>query len=302
MQKALSSVIYCTYDTYSECQGNEPAKWIDSLSADLQTLCRIDPKSAAPFISHEHLGENAAKQLASWRTKQRTITWTSFREAFLTRFIGKAPTVTRASWKKLSMHSCGGYHEFLTEFSRQKALISTGPDEVIEVFLTSLNSNLRSQVEFNEHRRWKPDEIDKLVHITTERVNKSVSSLTQTMPGHAEKQTRQNSNSGRRKRFRSAGDAEDAARPAQWAKRKPPGQSNKTFIGRTPQETVAVSEYRISKQQCKFCCTIDHKHQTCRRRDNPVPYNSQRDRVDVHYWLNKSQTKSQGYAGPSSKN
>ena len=99
------------------------------------------------------------------------------------------------------MHSCGGYHEFLTEFSRQKALIPIGPDEVIEVFLTGLNLNLRSQVEFNEHRRWKPDEFDNLVHITTERVNNSVSSLTQTMPGHAEKQTRPNSNSGRRKRF-----------------------------------------------------------------------------------------------------
>ena len=197
------------------------------------------------------------------------------------------------------MHSCGGYHEFLTEFSRQKALIPTGPDEVIEVFLTGLNLNLRSKVEFNEHRHWKPDGFDKLVHITTERVNNSVSSLTQTMPGHAEKQTRPNSNSGRRKRFRSAGDAEESAQPA---KRKPSGQTGKTFIGRTPQETVAVSEYRLSKGQGKFCCSIDHKHQTCSRRDNPVPYNSQRERVDVQYWFNRSQTKSQGRAGPSSKN
>ena len=73
------------------------------------------------------------------------------------------------------MHNQGTYHALLTEFNRQKALIPTEPDEVLEAFLKGLSPALRSQVEFYKYRLRKPSEFDKLVNITTERVNSVIS-------------------------------------------------------------------------------------------------------------------------------
>ena len=121
--------------------------------------------------------------MASWMASNRSASWRDFRAAFLQRHPSKPPTVTRHTWKALNMHNQGTYHAFLTEFNRQKALIPTGPDEVLEAFLKGLSPALRSRVEFYKNRLWKPSEFDKPVSITTERVNSVISHpATQTKP------------------------------------------------------------------------------------------------------------------------
>ena len=95
------------------------------------------------------------------------------------------------------MKSCGTYHAYLQEFNRQKALISTGADEVVEQFLAGLSVQLRTQVEFLKNRNWQADEFDELVKATTERVNSSVSSSATASENRPSPQSARNNNNKR---------------------------------------------------------------------------------------------------------
>jgi hypothetical protein len=175
VKRNLNDSIYMTFDEFSKDQDCTPEAWLSHLGTGLRNNS-VNPDHAVRFFRDQHLGNRTARSLASWITNNPEAGWDLFQQAFLERNPGKPPQVTRASWKAITMKSCGTYHAYLQEFNRQKALISTGADEVVEQFLAGLSVQLRTQVEFLKNRNWQADEFDELVKATTERVNSSVSS------------------------------------------------------------------------------------------------------------------------------
>ena len=141
ISKSLKYIIYSTYDDWACRQDNLPAAWLDSLEHDLK-LNDIEPDHVVSLLKDSHLGANTACTMASWMASNRSASWRDSRAAFLQRHPSKPPTVTRHTWKALNMHNQGTYHAFLTEFNRQKALVPTGPDEVLEAFLKGLSPAL----------------------------------------------------------------------------------------------------------------------------------------------------------------
>ena len=277
ISKSLKYIIYSTYDDWACRQDNLPAAWLDSLEHDLK-LNDIEPDHVVSLLKDSHLGANTACTMASWMASNRSASWRDFRAAFLQRHPSKPPTVTRHTWKALNMHNQGTYHAFLTEFNRQKALIPTGPDEVLEAFLKGLSPALRSQVEFYKNRLWKPSEFDKLVSITTERVNSSVISHpdTQTKP---ETRIRSHSQGSRlqanpSKRSFSAGPRQGPKPGIKPARHSQPGTTSRSpgFIGRNPTESKAISQYCFENRLCKYCRSADHRSSDCSHISNPLPF------------------------------
>lgn len=295
--KAIDSALYQTFDQYIANQDNTPAGWIDMFEKDLRQF-GVQPDQAVPFLKEKHFGSSTANAMAKWREQNRGASWRAFREAFLKVNPGKPPVITRQSWKRLSMHSCGSYHNYLMEFNRQRALISVGPDELIETFLAGLSSALRSQVEFYKHRRWKPSEFDKLVHATTERVNNSAVSATGGQTTAENKHSAAPNRSGmtnqrqNRKRDRSAA-GRNATRPAPAADN---GASNPANVGRSREETLAIGHYCHMHQPklCKYCSSSEHAHQACTRRNNPVPWDSRKPADwNQDFWYRKAMARRQ---------
>ena len=146
VKKNLNDSIYMTYDEYSKDQDCTPESWLHHLEIGLRNNT-VNPDHAVRFFRDQHLGNVTARSLASWVTADPEATWDDFKQSFLSRNPGKPPQVTRASWKAISMRTCGTYHAYLQEFNRQKALISTSADEVVEQFLSGLTVQLKGQVE-----------------------------------------------------------------------------------------------------------------------------------------------------------
>jgi len=140
----------------------------------------VNPDHAVGFLNKQTLGTNLAQTMGLWLAEHSDAPWSAFKRAFLQMNPGKPPQVTRLTWKSLSMKSSGNYHSYLQEFNRQRALIHTGPDEVIEQFLLGLSDSgtLRTQMEFLKNRNWQSDEFAELVNATTERVNSTTAFAT----------------------------------------------------------------------------------------------------------------------------
>ncbi len=235
--------------------------------------------------------------MAAWLHQNSEATWKKFRAAFLQRHPGKPPKITRQSWNALSMHNCGGYHDYLAEFNKQRAMISTGGDEMVETFLNGLNASLRSTVEFNKHRRWRPSEFDKLVHATTERVNNTAISCT----GHQPFERRSNSRAARpttstKKRERSAG----PRLGGNLATTTTTPRSQTANVGRSREETLAIGEYCRQKRICKCCRSADHHHSECKNRTNPPRFQPPTG-WDQGYWLRQYEANNQRQPGGSNK-
>ena len=165
-----------TFDDFSKNQDNSPVLRLQQFHQNM-TDNGVNAENAIAFLRDEHLGTKRAMNMANSMAANRRASWSLFKEAFLRLNPSKPPQVTRLTWKALSMKASGSYHAYLTEFHRQKALISTGPDEVIEQFLmglTYLTSALKSQVEFLNNRNWHGDEFEQLVNSCTEHVGNSV--------------------------------------------------------------------------------------------------------------------------------
>ena len=274
IRKFLKYIIYSTYDDWACRQDNLPAAWLDSLDQDLK-LNDIESDHVVSLLKDSHLGANTACTMASWMASNRSASWRDFRAAFLQRHPSKPPTITRHTWEALNMHNQGTYHAFLTEFNRQKALIPTGPDEVLEAFLKSLSPALRSQVKFYKKRLWKPSEFDKLESITTERVNSVISHPdTQTKP---ETRIRSHSQGSRlqanpSKRSFSAGPRQGPKPGIKPARHSQPGTTSRSgpgFIGRNARESKAISQYCFENRLCR---SADHRSSDCRHLSSPVPF------------------------------
>ncbi len=227
----------------------------------------VNPDHAVGFLNKQTLGTNLAQTMGLWLAEHADAPWSAFKQAFLQMNPGKPPQVTRLTWKSLSMKSSGNYHSYLQEFNRQRALIHTGPDEVIEQFLLGLSATLRTQMEFLKNRNWQSHEFAELVNATTERVNSTTASAT--------KDATQNITSGSStypKRARTdhpnkhAGPSKKAQAQQTAAGAKP------KFVGKTPGETSAITQYCYEKGLCKFC-KGRHHYSTCRTKeikDSPI--------------------------------
>ena len=281
--KLMKTVLFSTHDTWAKSQDNTPAGWID-LYRNMLLLHGIQPDEAVMFITERQLGSNTATSMGAWIAQNFGATWAAFRAAFLQRHPGMPPTVTRYTWKKLSMANLGSYHAYLSEFNRQRALISTGPDELLETFLLGLTAELREQVEYHKGRLWKTTEFDKLVKTTTERVNSvSVNQATKLKTNATERAAPQtnkgtgSSKTNNRKRPPSEGpQTGQTGRPGRTgrngnsnSRRPPPGN-----VGKSRDETLAISQWCHDKKLCKFCRApiTDHANKDCKHRQFPLPW------------------------------
>ena len=170
LAKRMKWAVAYSHDHHINQQGNTTTGWLNMLEQDAPAY-EVPLDSMVSLFREEHLGPKTLGIMATWLSSHRNAVWSDFKAALTARFPGMPPTVTRHTWKQLSTSNQGGYHAYVTEFNRQKALISTGPDEVIETFLQGLTSQLRSQIEFCKNRAWRADEFEELVSMTTERVN-----------------------------------------------------------------------------------------------------------------------------------
>ena len=138
------------------------------------------------------------------------------------------------------MKTCGGYHTYLQEFNKQKALISTGPAEVVETFLLGLSSTLRSQVEFFKNRNWRLAEFQELVDTTTERVNSTVIASTESNNKQSESSNKIFKRGRADKSNVVAGQAQSGpSRSTQTA--TPDTPSRPQHLGRTKDESKAIA-------------------------------------------------------------
>ena len=213
----------------------------------------------------QHLGNTTAGSLASWVTANPEASWDDFKQSFLSRNPGKPPQVTRASWKAISMRTCGTYHAYLQEFNRQKALISTGADEVVEQFLSGLTVQLKGQVEFLKNRNWQADEFDELVKATTERVNSSVSSTS------------------------TAAETRESPQPVKQNKRTHShmnaGPSQQPLHAGEMADNAATAAYCLDKGLCNSCKRLGHNSANCKyaHRVFRIPRN-----WDESYWQERA--------------
>ena len=212
-----------------------------------------------------------------------------FQRSLLQRHPGKPPSVIGNTWKNLSMSSMGGsYHAYLTEFNRQKALISTGPDGVLETFLAGLTATLREQVEYCQNRLWKSDEFDKLVQITTERVNSVSVNQTTSSKRRTDLDTQTRGSGSRRtdsrKRSMSAG---PKPKPNHSTPHQGKPSNRKSYIGKTADESMAISEYCHANGLCKFCRATDHAHYNCKQKDSPPPFQHPAN-WNEKFWLDRN--------------
>ncbi len=245
--------------------------------------------------------------MAAWVATSSRATFAEFSSEFLRIFPGKPPQVTRLTWKALSMTKQGSYHAFLTEFNRQKAMISTGEDEVVEHFLLGLTPALRAQVEFYKNRCWKGTEYQALVDVTTERVNSSViqkttehsASVPKSIPGSStvattnafmpsagqQKQTSYGRGRGRGDAGRGRGRSQPSANPGFTSQHAQPRST--AHVGRTPQESSAINAYCRAHNLCKFCRLASHRSMECRRQNDPPSFVFPPG-WDETFWANKA--------------
>ena len=137
IRKSMEAAVYMTFDDWSKNQDSTPLIWIEQLGQHLVDL-DVNPDHVVGFLRDIHLRTRTAGTMATWIAENRRAPWSTFKGAFLRLNPGKPPKITRLTWKALSMSKQGSYHAYLSEFNRQKALISTGPDEVIETFMLGL--------------------------------------------------------------------------------------------------------------------------------------------------------------------
>ena len=271
IKKNLIDSIYMTYDEFSKDQDCTPEAWLEHIFNGMQDNS-VNPDHAVRFFRDHHLGSKAARALASWVTKNPNRTWNEFKEAFLARNPGKPPLVTRVTWKAITMKSAGTYHAYLQEFNRQKALISTGADEVVEQFLAGLTAQLRSQVEFLKNRNWHADEFTELVNATTERVNSSASSP-------IVENNKASHHSGKNKRNHSHMNA---------------GSSNiqqPQSAGAT--DNAATAAYCLDKGLCTRCKRLGHIKSHCKY--DFRPFREPRD-WDLVYWQERAKLSATAHA------
>ena len=278
ISKSLKYILYSTYDDWSRQQDNSPASWLAKLESSL-IANGIVPDQVVPLLRAEHLGSTTACTMASWLGANSNSSWTSFKAAFLQRHPSKPPLVTRNSWKALSMHSEGSYHAYLTEFNRQEALIRTGADEKLEAFLHGLSQDLRSQVEFLKGRLWKPSELDRLIKITTERVNCQAIQQVQPLAGHVSK--------GQKKRklpYTRTDKSESFAGP-KTPKKQAPKAGKPAYVGKNPRESRAISNYCFFNNICKYCRSGGHASTECTQQSAPPSF-SKPTHWDETHWFN----------------
>ena len=286
----MEAAVYITFDDWSKNQDSTPLIWIEQLGQNLVDL-DVNPDHVVGFLRDIHLGTRTAGTMATWIAENRRAPWSTFKGAFLRLNPGKPPKITRLTWKALSMSKQGSYHAYLSEFNRQKALISTGPDEVIETFLLGLTPSLRTQVEFNHNRTWRFDDFDVLVDTTTERVNSTATlKREQIVPRSSEQSTRsqnRRADSNRQKRHFSV---ESTERPAVTRPTNTGNTGNNgSHVGRTANESLAITQYCWDHQLCKFCRAPlrQHRSRDCPRKGNPPQFRFP-DRWDEQYWLDKN--------------
>lgn len=296
IKKNMKDAVYMNYDQFSKRQENPPELWLQQLHNGLKDS-GVNPSHAVAFLNDSHLGEKTAMTMANWIAGHRGASWDEFSQKFLELNVGKPPQVTRLTWKALTMKTSGSYHTYLTEFNRQKALINTGADETIEQFLLGLTPQLRSQVKFYKNRNWHASEFQKLVDITTERVNSSVNTVsTSTAPVasssaavkiHERRGTKRTHENAVRERSRHRQPRAQNGRGNAQARADP------IYIGRTAEESSAIGQWcwDHDPRLCKYCRSPKHGHKECRRKDNPPPFRFPPD-WDEAYWLAESRKNS----------
>ena len=284
IKKGMPAAVYQTFDEFSKNQDNTATLWVDSFQQRLINNS-INPDHAVRFLSHEHLGNSTARTLAQWVVAHPCATFLEFRTALLALNPGKPPQVTRQTWKGLHMKNSGTYHAYLQEFTRQKALINTGPDEVVEQFLFGLTAPLRQQVEFLKNRNLKAEEFSELVHATTERVNSSAASSPEQSSNTPKIQ-----NSSKRGRSESrgtnAGAHQNRSKSRQAVRHIRP--KSKGFVGRTPAETTAISEYCFQNNICKICKQKGHRYLQCPDPQQPIVPFKYPAGWNEKYWINQN--------------
>ena len=288
-----------TFDEFNKNQDNTPMLWIENFGTRLIDS-GVNPDHAVRFLRDTHLGPKTANSLATWLASNAQASWGEFRTAFLNLNPGKPPQITRLTWKALSMKSCGSYHAYLQEFNRQKALIPTGPDEVIEQFLSGLNAPLRNQVAFFKNRNWRAAEYLELVDTTTERVNSSVLSPEQSVVGDVASNKRSRADG----RYASAGASKQSKRAAQQGPSKHKVARPHGYVGSSRSETRAISEFCFQNNICKFCKESGHGYKDCT--GSMVDFSFPRN-WDEAYWLDQAEKSaiargtSKASQGPRSK-
>ena len=272
VKRNLNDSIYMTFDEFSKDQDCTPEAWLSHLDAGLRNNS-VNPDHAVRFLRGQHLGDKAARSLASWFTNNPDANFDDFKTAFSERNPGKPPQVTRASWKTITMKSCGTYHAYLQEFNRQKALINTGPDEVVEQFLAGLSPQLKSQVEFLKNRNWQADEFDELVKAATERVNSSVSSSATASEHRPSPQSARPHN----KRSHTQMTAGLSNRnPSHGLQPQPIAEHN---------DTAATTAFCENRRLCTTCKRLGHNSASCRYEYRPFRFPRDWDQV---YWQERA--------------
>ena len=295
VRKTVKDLHVVTNDDLMASQNSRPEEFLEHLRMRSDAY-GLNVDHVLPFISRTQLGQKTTAEMGPWIAVHPRVTFAEFSEEFLKRYPGKPPSVTRLTWKSLSMNKQGSYHAFLAEFNRQKGMINTGEDEVIEQFLLGLSPVLRSHVEFYQNRNWLGSEYQKLVDTTTQRVNSAVIMHTATprateqgTSNLGQKQTNRNSSSnvltsnnymptagqssgrgsagrgsanGRgRGRGRGQGRGRSSARPISGA-----------FIGRSATESAAIAQYCFANHLCKFCRSPQHRSRECASASTPAPF------------------------------
>ena len=278
----MKDSVYVTYDSFSKDQEtNTPSNWVDH-QRECFLLNGVNPDHAATYLSGAHLGPETAKAMTTWRFNNPGAGWENFRQAFLQANPGKPPKITRLTWKQLNMTTCGGYHAYLQEFNKQKAMISTGPDEVVETFLLGLSPTLRSQVEFFKNRNWRPGEFQELVDTTTERVNSTVIASTESNNKQSESSNKPFKRGRADKSNVVAGQAQSGpSRSTQTQTTAPNRPSRPQHLGRTKEESKAIAQFCYENGICKFCKNKGHTYQTCRAVQRPFRFP---EGWDEQYW------------------
>ena len=250
LAKLVKHVVHVCHDDFVAQQGNQTSQWLDSI-ADRAELFGFPVDKLPLLLGQDLVGPKTMNTLLQAAPDTTKMTWSTYRDIFLRCFPGTPPLVTRNTWKQLSMNKQGSYHAFVTEFSRQLALIEAGPAEIIEQFLHGLSAQLRTQIEFCKHRAWRGDEFQELVNMCTELVN----SVAASSKPDASTEPRSNQRTGRshnkgsqpaanRKRSFSAGPQQGSSSRA--------GQPTK-HVGRTPTGSKAIAQFCFEHRLCKFC-------------------------------------------------
>ena len=255
LRRNLKDSVYMTFDDFSKIQDNSPVLWLDQFHQNMSDN-GVNPDHAIAFLRDEHLGTKTAMAMANWMASNRGASWSAFREAFLRLNPSKPPQVTRLTWKALSMHKSGSYHAYLTEFNRQKALISTGPDEVIEQFLMGLTASLRSQVEFLKNRNWQGDEYEQPVNSYTERVNSSVHApategTNKVSSNRAQKRNFSELSAGPSRQSKPQGSNRTAGRGGPPRQNRQGRQSRQPYVGHTIEQSMAICNVGVSARAKK---------------------------------------------------